>query len=186
MYGAAQTHAEKPSSLLHAQSVFCRPIVWTKVLRVVWTYDHSLRIHILSASTILPRSKQCRRLNSYNFGATDFDYATGSMVCTVAAGIVRAIIHNSASPQMSQLLNNCWIFCLNKRIRFQTGSIVATIALRLVATIVQPSWLLMASPQCRETALHNHQTNCYACTKDKTCNVRNLTWQICIPYMENW
>jgi hypothetical protein len=40
-----------------------------------------------------------RRLNSYNFGATDFDYTTvellnddGSIVCTTAAEIVRTII----------------------------------------------------------------------------------------------
>jgi hypothetical protein len=55
-----------------------------------------------------------------------------SKVCTKAAGKVRTIIQ--PGPKTAQLLNNCRIFCLNKRIRFQTGSIVATIAVRLVAT----------------------------------------------------
>jgi hypothetical protein len=73
------------------------------------------------------------------------------MVCTIAAGIVRTIIQTG--PQTAQLLNNCRIFCLNKRIRFQTGSIVATIAVRLVATKVSS----------------------LSCFKDKRCNLRKLT-----------
>jgi hypothetical protein len=63
-------HAEKPHNLFHTQSIR-------------------------------------RRLNSYNFDAgLDYEKTTGSkhleassIVCTIAAEIVRTIIHNSASPK---------------------------------------------------------------------------------------
>jgi hypothetical protein len=50
-----------------------------------------------------------RSVDSYNFGGTDFDYTTGSK-----------------HQKPAQLLNKSTAHCLNKRIRFQAGTIVAT------------------------------------------------------------
>jgi hypothetical protein len=72
-----------------------------------------------------------RRLDSYNFGATDFDYTTASK-----------------HPQRAHCLDNCRIFCLDKRIRFQTGSIVSTIAARKVATKVSRLSLFLTASYC--------------------------------------
>jgi hypothetical protein len=61
------------------------------------------------------------------------------------------------------------------------GSIVSTIAVRPAATKKSRlSYLLTASQVLYELAVvvdasHYHQINCYACAKDKRCNVRKLT-----------
>ena len=72
-----------------------------------------------------------RRLNSYNFDAgLDYGKTTGSK-----------------HQKRAQLLNKRTANCLNKRIRFQAGTTVSTIPLRLVETKNSSlSRFMMASP----------------------------------------
>jgi hypothetical protein len=53
--------------------------------------------HAEKPNNILHAQSIRSRLNSYNFAAgLDYGKTTGSIVCTIAAGIVRAMILNSA------------------------------------------------------------------------------------------
>jgi hypothetical protein len=67
---------------------------------------------------------------------------------------------------MDILLNKSFTDCLNKRIRFQAGTIVATNVLRKVATKTYVSSCFSAYRDIG-TASHHLQTNCYAHHKDK-------------------
>jgi hypothetical protein len=73
------------------------------------------------------RITHCLNKRIYSHEASEAD----SIVCTIAAGIVRTKIQ---TIHRINCLNNRRILCLDKRIRFQTSSIVATIAVRLIAT----------------------------------------------------
>jgi hypothetical protein len=82
----------------------------------------------------LNRKKSCKKAfvwtkeyipsgpNSYNFGATDFDYTTGSkhqkpaIVCTIPVGIVRTIIQ--PDPKKAQLFGLFLQLLSGKRTRF--------------------------------------------------------------------
>jgi len=83
------------------------------------------------------------------------------MVCTIAAEVVRTIIQIHIQLNC---LDNCRIFCLGKRIRFQACSIVATIAVRLVATKVHrlnrfmmaPLYALFFDPSARACRVGDH------------------------------
>ena len=102
--------------------------------------------------------------------------ADGSIVITLTPGLTIILLQPQSIRSALNLLNKRITHCLNKRMRFQAGTIVSTIAMRTAATIVQPqSRFIMASPPCQETAPYNHQTNCHAHSEDKRCNVRKLT-----------
>jgi hypothetical protein len=78
--------------------------------------------------------------------------------------------HYNSGPQTDQLSGQSQNSLSGQKNTLQAGLIVATIAVRLVAT--KESRL-----SCFKTAPHHHQTNYHAHTENKRCNVRKLTLQ---------
>jgi hypothetical protein len=109
-----------------------------------------LTLTILHAQSIrsalnLLNKRTANRLNKriYSHEASE----ARSIVCTIAAGIVRTIIQ---IRRRLNRLDNRRILCLDKRIRFQTGSTVSTVPQRPAETILQPQSSLI-------TALHTNK-----------------------------
>jgi hypothetical protein len=105
----------------------------------------------LATSSTLKASDACSIVCIITVGnvrTKNYSHKAGSIVITLARMTLTILQAQSIRSQLD-LLNKRTANCLNKRIysheASEAGSIVATIAVRLVATIVQPSCFLMAS-----------------------------------------